>query len=131
MTVIRSERLNAERVTQLDPSMAAAFEGEIREVVRRDVSFARKPRAEIVSDPANEQVNALVRRVAAASMDEFDRVVIELQNVREMLRAEGERVEREIAGYGGLCHAAMTAMKIIGESLSQWKAPPRIQRGPQ
>jgi hypothetical protein len=44
--------------------------------------------------------------------------------VREMLRSEGERVGREIAGYASLSHAAMTAMKVIGDSLTSWKNPP-------
>jgi hypothetical protein len=54
-------------------------------------------------------------------MEEIDRVILELQAVREMLRSEGERVGREIAGYASLSHAAMTAMKVIGDSLTQWK----------
>jgi len=44
--------------------------------------------------------------------------------VREMLRNEGERVSREIAGYASLSHAAMTAMKVIADSLTQWKSAP-------
>ncbi len=53
-----------------------------------------------------------------------DRVILELQSVRDMLRGEGERVSREIAGYASLSHAAMTAMKVIGDSLTQWKSAP-------
>ena len=34
---------------------------------------------------------------------------------------EIERVQREIAGYAGLSHSAATSMKVIGESLGQWK----------
>ena len=40
------------------------------------------------------------------------------------VRSEGERVGREIAGYASLSHAAMTAMKVIGDSLINWKNPP-------
>ena len=67
----------------------------------------------------------LVKRVSGASMDEIDRVILELQGVRDMLRNEGERVTREIAGYASLSHAAMTAMKVIGDSLTQWKSAPK------
>lgn len=38
-----------------------------------------------------------------------------------MLDHKGERLSREIAGYASLNHAAMTAMKVIGDSLRQWK----------
>ena len=60
-------------------------------------------------------------------MEEIDRVILELQGVRDMLRSEGERVSREIAGYASLSHASMTAMKVIGDSLKQWKNAPTIR----
>ena len=76
-------------------------------------------------DPAAaENLNALIRRVAGASMEEIDRVILELQGVRDMLRNEGERVSRELAGYASLSHASMTAMKVIADSLKQWKDAP-------
>ena len=34
-----------------------------------------------------------------------------------MLRSEGERVQREVAGYASLSQAAMTSMKIIADSV--------------
>ena len=51
-------------------------------------------------------------------------MILELQGVRDMLRSQGERVGREIAGYASLSHAAMTSMKVIGDSLTQWKSTP-------
>jgi len=44
--------------------------------------------------------------------------------VRDMMRNEGERVSREIAGYASLSHAAATAMKVIADSIHQWKDAP-------
>ena len=96
---------------------------EIHELVRRDAAFLPRQRSEgdAAADPAAEDQNALIRRVADASMEEIDRVIHELQGVRDMLRSEGERVSRELAGYASLSHASMTAMKLIGDSLKQWK----------
>ena len=84
-----------EKLAEVDQAAATAFEGEIREFVRRDVAHLRRPRNEVdaVPDPAAENLNALIRRVAGASMEEIDRVILELQGVRDMLRSEGERVE--------------------------------------
>jgi hypothetical protein len=113
--------------TESDQAAVNAFEGEIREFVRRDVAYLRRPRNDVEqqpSEPVTDNLNALIRRVSGASMDEIDRVILELQGVREMLRTEGERVGREIAGYASLSHAAMTAMKVIGDSLTQWKSAP-------
>jgi len=120
------DRRTAEKLADIDQAAANAFEGEIREFVRRDVSFLRRPRndADQVAEPVADNLNALIRRVSGASMDEIDRVIAELQSVREMLNKEGERVSREIASYASLSHAAMTAMKVIGESISQWKGAP-------
>jgi hypothetical protein len=115
-----------EKLGEVDQAAANAFEGEIREFVRRDVATLRRQRNEgdTAANPAEENLNALIRRVAGASMEEIDRVILELQGVRDMLRAEGERVSREVAGYASLSHASMTAMKVIADSLKQWKDAP-------
>ncbi len=134
------------KLGDIDQAVANAFEGEIREFVRRDVNAARRQREESGQGlgqgpnrepepiPGNtvvaENLNNLIRRVSGASMEEIDRVILELQSVRDMLRQEGERVSREVAGYASLSHAAMTAMSVIGDSLTQWKGePPSLQPG--
>jgi hypothetical protein len=105
---------------------AAAFEGEIREFVRREAAFPRRQRSEgdAAADVPAGNINTLIQRVAAASMEEIDRVILELQGVRDMLRSEGERVSRDISGYASLNQASMTAMKVIGGSLKQWRDAP-------
>jgi len=120
--IFAPNRKPAEKLSDAEQA-AATFEGEIREFVRRDVAFMRrqKPESEPPSEPVSDNLNGLIRRVSGASMEEIDRVILELQGVREMLRSEGERVGREIAGYASLSQAAMTAMKVIGDSLTQWK----------
>ena len=129
MTVIRPERLS-----EIDEAAAKAVvnevEGEIREFVRRDVSVFRRPQQPAESgEAAADNINSLIQRVSGASIAEVERVIAELANVRDMLRSEGERVQREISGYASLSQAAMTSMKIIGDSLAQWKpAPPLRQR---
>lgn len=127
-----SERRSPERLGAISEAAASAFEGEIREFVRRDVA-PRRPAAagaEATLEPVADNLNALIRRVSGASMEEIDRVIAELQTVRDMLRHEGERVSREIAGYASLSHAAMTAMKVIGESVTQWKSAPQSDHRP-
>jgi hypothetical protein len=120
------ERFSPEKLGDIDQAAANAFEGEIREFVRRDVAFVRRQRneTETVGDPVADNLNSLIRRVSGASMEEIDRVILELQGVRDMLRNEGDRVSREVAGYASLSHAAMTAMTVIADSLTQWKSAP-------
>ena len=125
-----AERRMVEKLGAINEAAANAFEGEIREFVRRDVA-PRRPREEASGHaPISDNLNGLIRRVSGASMEEIDRVISELQTVREMLRREGERVSREVAGYASLSHAAMTAMKVIGESVQQWKSAPRNDQRP-
>jgi len=113
-----------DRLGDVSQAAASAVEGEIREFVRRDVAYLRRQRNGAEPDPVSDNLNSLIRRVSSASMEEIDRVILELQGVRDMLRSEGERVSREIAGYSSLSHSAMTAMKVIGDSLQQWKEGP-------
>jgi hypothetical protein len=68
-----------------------------------------------------ETLDSLIRRIAGASMDEIDGVIRELENMREMLRREGERISGEIAGYAGLCQASTTAVKMIATSITKLK----------
>jgi hypothetical protein len=126
------ERRAPQKLGDVDQAAANAFEGEIREFVRRDVAHLRRPRngAEPAGEPITDNLNSLIRRVSGASMEEIDRVILELQSVRDMLRNEGERVSREIAGYASLSHASMTAMKVIGDSLKQWKDSPKAPPNP-
>lgn len=114
-----------QRLGSIDQA-AAAFEGEIREFVRRDVTYLRRTQVETDSnaEPVANRLNSLIHSVSGTSMNEIDRVIVELQGVRDMLRNEGDRVAREIAGYASLSHAAITSMRIIADSLTQWKSAP-------
>lgn len=129
MTALRTDRPATERPTIDRPvperlgdiaQAAPEFEGQIREFIRRDVTGRRRPREES-GDPAVENVNLLIERVSGQTVGEIDRVIGELTNMRDMLRREGERVQRELTGYAGLSQSAMMSMKIISESLAQWK----------
>lgn len=104
------------------------FEGEIREFIRRDVSHLRRPLPE-ASEQAVTNITGLLDRVSGSSVSEIDRLMDDLRNVRDFLASEGERVQREIQSYAQLSQVAMTSVKIIAESMTQWKAQvndPRI-----
>jgi CBS-domain-containing membrane protein len=88
------------------------------------IAILQRERDEIVpANSATENLSALIRRVSGQSMEEIDLVIRELENVRDMLRNEGERVVREIAGYARLSHSLMSATKMIADNVKQWKQP--------
>jgi hypothetical protein len=103
-----------------DSGAPSEFEGEIREFIRRDVAHLRRPN-EATGEAANS-IHSLLDRVSGSSVTEIDSLIADLRNVREFLKSEGERVQREIASYAQLSQVAMTSVKIIAESMSQWKA---------
>lgn len=117
MSVIR-------RLGEVDQAANRGFEGEIREFIRRD---ARRSAQAPASSPAVDSANDLINRVAGASIAEIDRLIAELQGMREMLHREGERVRHELSGYAGLSQSAMHSMKVLSDTLAQFKpgAAPR------
>jgi hypothetical protein len=118
MTVIKSRE-----PTDAEPAAATEVEGEIREFVRRDTaSLRRQPESD--SDLVANNISSLLQRVAGTSVQEIDRLIAELQTLREMLSTEGARVQREIVQYATLSQSAMQSTKIIAESLSHWKKVP-------
>jgi hypothetical protein len=105
-----------------DAPGASEFEGEIREFIRRDVAQLRRPGVEPqAAEQATANINSLLDRVSGSSVTEIDALIADLRNVRDFLHSEGERVQREIASYAQLSQVAMTSVKIIAESMGQWK----------
>ena len=102
---------------------ASEVEGEIREFVRRDVATLRR-QPENDSEMVASNISSLLQRVAGTWVHEIDKLISELQALREMLHAEGARVQREIVEYATLSQAAMQSTKIIAESLTHWKKVP-------
>jgi hypothetical protein len=88
------------------------------------ITLLQRQRDEIAeANSATENLDALIRRVSGRSMEEIDRVILELQSVCDTVRTEGERVSREIARYAKLNHEIMSATKLIAEHVKRWTQP--------
>jgi hypothetical protein len=114
--------MTAERAESLaDAGQAAAeFEGEIRDIIRnRDVTFLRTP-ASKGGDVNN--LNSLIQRVAGNSTTEIDNLIDQLQDMREFLQTEGERISREIAGYAQASQNARSQMELIADQIVQLRS---------
>jgi len=103
-----------------------AVESEIRDFIRNDVAYLRRPAPPALNgnmspEAAVANVNSLIQRVAGGSLAEIDRLVNELDSLRDMLHCEGQRVQREIAGYAQLSQTAMKSTRIIAENMAQWR----------
>jgi hypothetical protein len=96
------------------------LENDIRSSVRREVtSLRRAPETE--SEMVASSLGATLQRVAGSSTSEIDRLITELQSLRERLESEGKRVQRELVEYACLSQTSMQSTKVISESLAQIK----------
>jgi len=115
--------LKTRESADIDTSAETEVEGEIREFVRRDVvGIRRQPESD--SDLVANNINQLLQRVAGTSVQEIDKLISELQTLRDTLQSEAARVQREIVEYATLSQAALQSTKIIAESLTHLKKVP-------
>ena len=63
----------------------------------------------------------LEERIQANDPAEIENLISELESLRDLLHAEGQRVQREISGYAQLSHSAMKSTRLIADSVAQWK----------
>jgi hypothetical protein len=120
-------------LTEEQSNLAAVSDVEagIRDFVRNDVANLRRSTSgpPVSLDPVTEQspevsvnnVNSLIQRVAGASIRDIENLISELETLRDLLHAEGKRVQREISGYAQLSQAAMKSTRMIAENVEQWK----------
>ncbi|WP_159006568.1 hypothetical protein [Bradyrhizobium sp. S69] len=136
--ITRSEKTESTS-PDVDSNLAAVSEVEagIRDFVRNDVAYLRRPATttgavstaggttETALEPSTEatvnNVNSLIQRVAGTSLAEIENLISELESLRDLLHAEGQRVQREISGYAQLSQAAMKSTRMIADNVTQWK----------
>ena len=71
----------------------------------------------------NPALDMSPERLASSSVDKLDGLIAELQQIREVLRSEGERVQREVGNYAQLAQAALAATRTISESVALGRSP--------
>ena len=124
--------IRVRRPAEDSPAETVEIEGEIRNLVRKEFATARGPLPVATRPPPQPaegddqgvgQANSLIQRLAGASVLEIEKLVGELQGLRDFLRREADCVKREMTGYVHLSDAARKSTKIIADSVSQWKQP--------
>jgi hypothetical protein len=126
--------MNPNRPELVEPveqeTAVSEVEAGIRDFVRNDVAYLRRPvPGQVISDGPLEaaheatvnSVNSLIQRVAGTSLAEIENLVAELESLRELLHAEGQRVQREISGYAQLSQAAMKSTRMVADNVALWK----------
>ena len=79
-----------------------------------------------------ENLSALLGRVSENSTSQIDDLVGDFGRLREKLRTDGERIQREIEEYSRLSQQVMQLTKTISESVEKVRASAdRPQGGPE
>lgn len=128
MSALQAEKLE-EPEHDANLSAVSDVEAGIRDFVRNDIAYLRRPAPSMVSpenqpdaaEAAVSNVNALIQRVAGASINEIENLLTELEGLRDMMHSEGQRVQRELSGYAQLSQTAMKSARMISDNLAQWK----------
>ena len=81
--------------------------------------------AEQLSEPmiedSDQGLASLIRSVGITSITDIDNLVSELQEARDYLQSEGERIRAETVRYISLTGAASASVKIIFDALRAWR----------
>jgi hypothetical protein len=92
----------------------------IEQQIPNRIQVEKQPPKRIQIEDDAERCRSFVARITSNSIDEVGELASELtsalQNLQEYLKAEGERVQREIVDYAHLNHTALAAIKTIIET---------------
>ena len=150
MKASNTDRPTDEEQKTADQNAIAQVEGEIRAFVRKDVvrkdlaPWRRSPQQQLPPGAAEmprdfsidnvkidnakprdlpiDNVNSLIGRISGQSAEQIDKLITDLETLRGLLRGEAERLQRELLGYADMSQTAMTSIRVIGESVAQWKS---------
>ena len=86
---------------------------------RRDLPHIEAPSTPETATDAD--VAQLIQNVGAPSIAKFEKLIGELQEVRNFLQSEGERIQQETARYMNLTQMASASVKIIFDTVSGWR----------
>jgi hypothetical protein len=115
MTVLETK----EAMDQPD-NAASILETEIGYFVQGEV-VAQQPTPHAVSELDVDGLTSLITRVSSHSAGQIDGIIAELNEVRNYLRSEGKRIQREIRQFAQMNQNAIASTKIISEALGPGK----------
>ena len=67
------------------------------------------------------EIAPIIQKLGATSIADIDNLVSELQEARDYLQSEGERIQAETVRYISLSGAASASVKIIFDALRAWR----------
>ena len=90
------------------------IESEIRAVVHSETPLAPNSETDI-------ELASLIQKTGATSIAEIEKIIGALQEAKDFLQSEGERVQRETERYTSLTQMALASVKIIADTVAGWR----------
>jgi hypothetical protein len=112
--------MEPEQFTLANTAMTEVAEGNC-DLVPADPSSSSIPPAETELETGGDKFSSLIKTMGAPSIVELEKIIGELQQARTYLQAESERIERETVGYAELSQTAMESVRIIAETVGEWR----------
>jgi hypothetical protein len=114
--------MEPEQFTLADTPMTDVAEGDAN-LVPADALPSSPPTVppDVAPEAGSDNVSSLVQNLGAPSIDELEKIIGELQEARTYLKSESERIERETVGYTELSQTAMESVRIIAETVGEWR----------
>ena len=107
-------------LTRNDKSVGA--EGSFLSVQRPSTSVASQ------QNEHGEQASTLMLRVSLESTREIDRLIDDLKALREKLKSEADRLQRDIGEFAAMSQAAVQLSKIVSDSMAHMKGVSQTKR---
>ena len=70
---------------------------------------------------SDQELASLIRQVGLTSITDIDQLIGELEEARDYLKSEEERIRAETARYTALTQAASASAKIIFDAVRDWR----------
>ncbi len=90
------------------------IESEIRAVVHSETPLAPNSETDI-------ELASLIQKTGATSIAEIEKIIGALQEAKDFLQSEGDRVQRETERYTNLTQTASASVKIISDTVAGWR----------
>jgi excinuclease UvrABC nuclease subunit len=126
----RAAVASLEKSLLVESTVEAEINSLIQEQTPKRIPVEQQTPKRVQIEDDAERSRSFVARITSNSMDELGELSSDLtsalQNLQEYLKAEGERVQREIVDYAHLNRTALAAIKTIIETT---RAPSNGQDG--
>jgi hypothetical protein len=97
-----------------------AVEDDVRDLIQRELMPVAKPGATAAQQPSPPLAPSF-QSAGATTIDAIERLIVELQETREYLKNEGDRIARATERYEKMTQNAAASVEIISDTIHRWR----------